>query len=166
MKQFIAAQFSAYGIAEAVSHSVSRPAEDPCMSRTFVTGRAGENFHVTVCWYVWEEHPELSSMDEAALVKSPDAEIQIFSETDAADRLAEYTRRLLSYGNDGCSDYTVFRCVLAGEEEDARAALVLYCEGDAVIDSLADEELWALDVTMFDNNEGYDREEFSRFRGI
>lgn len=166
MKQFIAAQFSAYGIAEAVSHSVNRPADDPCMSRTFVTGRAGVDFHVTVCRYVWEEHPELSSTDEGDLIKSTDAEIQVYDENDTAFRLAEYTRRLLSYENDGYAHFTASRCVISGEDEDARAVLVLYREGDHAVESLTDDELWELGVTLFDNNAGYSREEFLRFRGV
>ena len=77
MKQYIAAQFSAYGIYEAVSHSAVRPANDPCMSRTFVSGKADEDFHVTVGWYVWEKHPELSKSDENTLRDAAGDDVEV-----------------------------------------------------------------------------------------
>ncbi len=163
MKQYIAAQFSDYGIAEAVSHSADRPAGDPCMSCTFVSGKAGEDFHVTVGWYDWDKVRKFFH-DEQSMRESPDAEVEILDEAAVVGRVAAYTRFLLSLAEDGSSEYTAFRMVIVGEEDTLRGVLVLYNEGDSVIESLTDEELWNLDVTMFDNNAGYSREEFLQFR--
>lgn len=166
MKPYIAAQFSNYGIAEAVSHSAVRPADDRCMSRTFVSGKAGADFHVTVGWYVWELHPELSLSDEEALVKSPDAEIEILDESAVFARVTAYTQGMLRFVEDGWPEYTASRMVIEGEEESLRAVLVFYRAGDAAVESLTNEELWDLEVTSFDNDRGYSREKFLRFRGI
>ena len=166
MKPYIAAQCSPYGSAEAVSHSAVRPADDRCMSRTFVSGKAGADFHVTVGWYVWELHPELSLTDEEALVKSPDAEIEILDESAAFARVTAYTQGMLRFVEDGWTEYTASRMVIEGEEESLRAVLVFYRAGDAAVESLTNEELWDLEVTSFDNDRGYSREKFLRFRGI
>ena len=166
MKPYIAAQFSNYGIAEAVSHSAVRPADDRCMSRTFVSGKAGENFHVTVGWYVWEMHPELSLADEETLAKSTDAEIEILDEPAVIGRITAYTRSMLRFVEDGWMEYTASRMVIEGEEESLRAVLVFYRAGDAAVESLPDEALWELDVTFFDNDTGYGRENYLRFRGV
>jgi len=166
MKPYIAAQFSNYGIAEAVSHSAVRPEKDPCTSRTFVSGKAGGDFHVTVGRYVWELHPELSLTDEEALAKSPDAEVEILDEPAVIGRITAYTRDALRFVEDRWTEYTASRMVIEGEEESLRAVLVFYRAGDAAVESLTDEELWDLDVTYFDNDGGYSREKFLRFRGI
>ena len=166
MKPYIAAQFSNYGIAEAVSHSAVRPADDRCMSRTFVSGKAGENFHVTVGWYVWEMHPELSLADEETLAKSTDAEIEILDGPAVFARVTACTQGMLRFVEDGWMEYTASRMVIEGEEESLRAVLVFYRAGDAAVESLPDEALWELDVTFFDNDTGYGRENFLRFRGV
>ncbi len=158
MKQYIAAQFSDYGIAEAVSHSADRPAGDPCMSCTFVSGKAGGDFHVTVGWYDWDKVRKFFP-DEMSMRESPDTEVEILDEAAVIRRITRYTQMWYP-------GYTASRCVIDGAEESIRGVLVLYHAGDAEIEALSDDELWDLPVTVFDNDAGYDREAYLQFRRI
>lgn len=158
MKQYIAAQFSDYGIAEAVSHSAARPAGDPCMSTTFVEGMAGGDFHVTVGWYDWDKVRKFFP-DEISMRESPDVEVEILDEAAVIRRITRYTEMWYP-------GYTASRCVIEGSDESIRAVLVLYRGEDKEIEALSDRELWDLPVTAFDNDEGYDREKYLQFRRI